>query len=213
MIDRTTFFACVRRTLFGGRLTQGQVDGLSAILDEWEYLDLTDIRHLAYILATAYHEVDKTMLPIKEYGSDRYFFRLYDIQGGRPSLAYSLGNIKLGDGVRFAGRGLVPLVGRKNYARMSALVSCPRFGVDLAKDPDAALQLDLAVAILFEGMLDPCTNFGGLAGYALDDFFSVTKDDPVGARRIIGHDGAALVADYYRKFRSAILAASQAVAA
>ena len=89
--------------------------------------------------------------------------RLYDIQGGRPSLAYSLGNIKLGDGVRFAGRGLVPLVGRKNYARVSALVSCPRFGVDLAKDPDAALQLGIAVAILFEGMLDPCTNFGGLA--------------------------------------------------
>ena len=70
MIDRTTFFAYVRRTLFGGRLSQGQVDGLNAILDEWEYLDLSDIRHLAYILATACHEVDKTMLPIRPRPSE-----------------------------------------------------------------------------------------------------------------------------------------------
>ena len=73
MIDRTTFFAEVRQNLFGGTLRQGQVDGINAILDEWEARRLGDPRHLAYMLATPYHEVDKTMQPIKEYGGDKYF--------------------------------------------------------------------------------------------------------------------------------------------
>lgn len=214
MIDRITFFTEARVNLFAGRLTQPQVDGLTAILDEWEHQRLTDIRHLAYMLATAYHEVDRTMQPIKEYGGDKYFFRLYDIAGGRPAVARQLGNLQPGDGVRFAGRGLVQLTGRKNYARMSALVSHPRFGVDLEKDPDAALRLDIAVAVMFEGMLDAASNFGDFTGYALDDFFNATKDDPVGARRIInGLDRAELIAGYHQKFLAAIRNASRAAAA
>ena len=36
MINRKTFFYDVRVKLFGGRLDQRQVDGMNAILDEWE---------------------------------------------------------------------------------------------------------------------------------------------------------------------------------
>lgn len=214
MIDRTTFFSEVRRNLFGGKLNQGQVDGINAVLDEWEHQGLTDVRHLAYMLATPYHEVDKTMQPIKEYGGDKYFFRLYDIEGGRPAVARQLGNLQPGDGVRFAGRGLVQLTGRRNYARMSVLVSQPRFGIDLESDPDAALRLDVAVAVMFEGMLDACSHLGDFTGLALDDFFSATRDDPVGARRIInGLDRAELIAGYHKQFLAALKNASRAVAA
>ncbi len=214
MIDRTTFFAEIRRTLFGGRLSQGQVDGINAVLDEWELQELGDVRQLAYMLATAYHEVDRTMQPIREYGGDKYLFRLYDIEGGRPAVARQLGNLRPGDGARFRGRGLVQLTGRRNYARMSALVGQPRFDINLEKDPDAVLRLDVAVAVMFEGMLDPCSEVGGFTGLALDDFFSATKDDPVGARRIInGFDQAEPIAAHHRKFLAAIRNASRALAA
>ena len=68
MINRKTFFYDVRVKLFGGRLDQRQVDGMNAILDEWEKRDLTDLRWLAYALATAFWETAHTMWPIEEWG-------------------------------------------------------------------------------------------------------------------------------------------------
>ncbi len=214
MIDRKTFFSQARRDLFGGTLVQGQVDGITAILDEWEHRRLSDPRWLAYMLATPYHEVDRTMQPIREYGGNVYFHRMYDIEGARPGVARNLGNLRPGDGVKFQGRGLVQLTGRRNYAQMSALVTRQRFGVDLEQDPDAALRLDIAVAVMFEGMLRADSRFGDFTGVALEDFFDATRDDPVNARRIInGLDRAELVAGHHRRFLAAIAAASRAVAA
>lgn len=209
MIDRKLFFDGVRPSLFGGNLLQSQVDGSEAILDEWEERQLTDVRHLAYMFATVYHEVARSMQPIREWGDERYFFRMYDIAGERPGTARLLGNLQSGDGARFCGRGFVQLTGRRNYRRMTELVAAPRFGLDLVAEPDAALRLDVATAILFEGMLDAESGFGDFTGLALDDFFDATKDDPVGARRIInGLDRAELVAGYHRRFLAAIEAAS-----
>lgn len=204
-MDRQPFFAAVRRSLFDGVLSQRQVDGIGLILDEWERAALSDRRHLAYMLATAYHEVDRTMQPIKEYGSPQYFFRMYDIEGTRPSVARALGNLYSGDGARFSGRGLVQLTGRKNYQRMSELVTLARWQVDLTQDPDQALRSDIAVAVLFEGMLKAESSFGDFTGLALEDFFNDHMDDPVGARRIInGLDQAEKIAGYHRQFLAAL---------
>ena len=209
MIDRKLFFDGIRQSLFGGNLLQAQVDGIEAILDEWEKRQLTDVRHLAYMLATVYHEVARSMQPIREWGDERYFFRMYDIDGERPGVARHLGNIRPGDGVRYCGRGFVQLTGRRNYERMTELVALPRFGLDLVANPDAAMRLDVATAVLFEGMLDAESGFGDFTGLALDDFFDATRDDPVGARQIInGRDRAELVAGFHRRFLAAIEAAS-----
>jgi len=205
MIDRKPFYDAIRRDLFGGVLNQKQVDGIEAILNEWDRRKLTDLRYLAYMLATAYHEVDKTMQPIREYGGEAYFHRMYDITGARPGVARHLGNLYAGDGARFHGRGLVQLTGRKNYERMTAHVARPLFGVDLEKDPDEAMKLPIAVAIMFEGMLDAESSFGDFTGLALDDFFNATKDDPIGARKIInGTDKDELIAEYHRLFLGAL---------
>ncbi len=72
MIDRKTFFASVRRAPFGGRLSTGQVDGMNRILDHWGASGLADLRWLAYMLATVFHETAATMQPVREYGSEKY---------------------------------------------------------------------------------------------------------------------------------------------
>jgi hypothetical protein len=62
-LDRDRFFAHVRLDPFGGSLTPGQVDGLNAILDAWEKRpDFTDLRWLAYLLATAKWETARRHL-------------------------------------------------------------------------------------------------------------------------------------------------------
>lgn len=209
MIDRRVFFTEARRRLFGGVLRQSQVDGITAILDEWERRKLVDLRHLAYMLATPYHEVDKSMQPISEYGGSAYFHRMYDIQGARPSVARELGNVEPGDGARYHGRGLVQLTGRKNYRRMSELVARPLFGVDLEQDPDRALEIRVAVAVMFEGMLDADSHFGDFTGVALETYFNATTDDPVNARRIInGLDRAETIAEYHGEFLEALQASA-----
>lgn len=72
--DRAAFFAAIR-PLFGGRLSQSQVDGLTRILD---YADEDpgrygrDPRKLAYMLATTFHETGAAMVPVREGGGEAY---------------------------------------------------------------------------------------------------------------------------------------------
>jgi putative chitinase len=90
---------------------------------------------------------------------------------------------------------------------MSELVTRPRFSIDLEEGSDRALQLDIAVAVMFEGMLDADSSFGDFTGVALDDFFNERTDDPVNARKIInGLDRAELIAGYHRQFLTALKA-------
>lgn len=195
MLDRDRFFPAARAGAFGGRLTQGQVDGLNCLLDAWERRTNTDIRQLAYILATTKWETAHTMQPIDERGGEAYFHRMYDRDGERPEVARELGNIAPGDGVRFHGRGYVQLTGRTNYHRMSALV-----GADLVANPDLALDPDIAAVILFEGM-----ERGMFTGVGLGRYFNHVTCDWLNARRIINRlDCASQIADIARAFHVAL---------
>ncbi|QPZ93570.1 hypothetical protein GYN07_21040 [Rhizobium leguminosarum bv. viciae 248] len=71
-MNRTVFFSYVRRAPFGGSLWQGQVEGLNKILDEWERRRLSDVRWLAYMLATVFHETGGKMQPVREAGGEKY---------------------------------------------------------------------------------------------------------------------------------------------
>lgn len=188
--DRKIFFDKVRKDPFPGKLTQPQIDGCEAILAEWESRNLTDVRWLAYKLATSFHETNATMQPIHEIGPVSYF-KKYD---GRADL----GNTQPGDGFRFRGRGFVQLTGRRNYAKAGKLL-----GVDLIGDPELALRPDIAAKILFEGM-----TAGWFTGKKLSNYFNSKTDDPLGARKIInGTDKKKLIADYHKLFLSALNAA------
>lgn len=71
-MDRQRFFTQARSKPFGGHLTADQVFGMNAILDEWERRPPTDVRWLAYELATTFHETDRWMQPVREMGGEAY---------------------------------------------------------------------------------------------------------------------------------------------
>lgn len=197
-INREFFFDFSRVQLFGGSLTQKQVEGMTAILDYWEANHAAqDKRWLAYMLGTAFHETDRKMQPIKEYGSTSYFDKRYGPPpvGKNPGLTKTLGNTQQGDGSRYCGRGFVQLTGRRNYTDWKQ-----RLNVDLLNNPDLLLTLAPSIRILFEGSIK-----GTFTGRRLDQYFNPTTADWKNARRIINRlDKAELIAGYAKNFYAAI---------
>lgn len=204
-INRTTFFSYVRNAPFGGRLSQAQIDGMTAILNRWEADDkLTDKRWLAYMLATVFHETAQTMQPVRETLAKS------DAQAiARLNAAYNAGKLKSVknrywvDG--YFGRGLVQLTHEKNYDRMGMIL-----GIPLRQNPSLALDMKTSVDILFEGMTKGVSNKGDFTKYSLEDYFNGNTNDPKGARRIInGTDKAELIAQYHGNFLDAITKAEE----
>ena len=188
MINRDFFFFNSKKILFNGKFRQSQVDGLNAILNEWEKnYSSKDDRWLAYMLATAHHETDRRIQPIEEYGKGK----------GRP---YGK-NIKM-NGTRyndtanlFYGRGFVQLTWYENYQKARV-----KLGLNLIKNPEKTLELSVATKIMFLGMME-----GWFTGKKLSQYFNSATEDVYNARRIInGTDKANLIADYAYDYYSCI---------
>lgn len=202
-MDRATFFAFARRAPFGGALTQEQVEGCEAILNAWQG---SDDRHLAYILATAFHETAGTMAPVRE-GSTRTR-RLTDAQARRVVASRRYGKPDKDTGHVYYGRGHVQLTWKANYEKMGRAL-----GLDLVNNPDLALDLNNSVRILIEGMTEAQTDVCDFTGKCLSDYFNDRVSDPEGARRIVnGTDKASLIAGYYQNFSDSIDAARKEAA-
>jgi len=201
MINRRFFFEQCRATLFTGKLSKGQVTGMTAILDVWEATGAArDDRWLAYALGTTFHETGFTMQPVRERGGAAYFTRMYDPESSdarRARKAAAMG-AQPGDGPVFYGRGFVQLTWRCNYETMGRA-----FKIDLtssAAAADAALQPDLAARIMFKGMEE-----GRFTGRKFADYFAAAEENWLNARRIInGNDCDEAIAVYAKKFYAAI---------
>ena len=181
--DREIFFDNVRNKLFDGALTQQQVDGCGVILGLWEGqytgTPMTDIRWLAYILATVFHECATTMWPITEYGSQSYL-------QGKEYYPY-------------IGRGFVMITWEDNYRNASQQLSLTGTR-DLVEHPELALDSLISARILFRGMAE-----GWFTGKKLGQYFNESKDDPVNARQIVnGNDDDDLIAGYHKQFLAAL---------
>lgn len=195
-MSRADFYAALRRSgsgVFGTSLSQRQVDGIEALLAATDGLPIT---HRAYLLATAYHETDRTMQPVRETlaGTDDEAIR-------RLERAWAKGRLKGvkrpywrrdADGKTWLGRGYVQLTHRDNYVRAGR-----ELGVDLVADPGLAMQPTIAAQILVRGCQE-----GWFTGKRLSDYL---PGDYLGARRIVnGTDRAADIARYAEAFEAAL---------
>jgi hypothetical protein len=191
LFERKLFFDEVRVTLFSDSLSQGQVDGMNAMLDAWERISMlkeVDLRWLAYMLATDYHETAFTMQPIEEYGK---------------GAGYDYGDPDPTTGECYYGRGLVQLTWSSNYQKAGEEIHA-----DLYWQPELALEMQKAVRVIMRGMAE-----GWFTGKKLSDYIYGNECDYVEARRIVnGTDRAETIAGYADKFQSALyIATSTAV--
>lgn len=195
-MNRKVFYDFVRNLPFGGRISPDQFGGLEKILDykEANHPDM-DVRWLAYILATVFHETARTMQPVRET------LATSDAQAiARLNAAYKKGTLKVSkpywvDG--YFGRGLVQVTFKENY---------DKFGIS---NPADALTWEVALDVLFTGMIE-----AKFTKYRLSQFFNAKNDDPKGARKIVnGTDKATLIAEYHKNFLDALKQAQKAVEA
>jgi hypothetical protein len=197
-MDRAAFYRSIRASLFGGHMSQAQVEGCEVILDEWD-AEAKRVgaygrrQHLSYMLATAFHETAATMQPVREgyyLGEESGKAERY-----RKKLRY----------YPWYGRGLVQLTWEANYQKAD-----DELGLHgtLIGNPDLALDHTIAVRVMFAGM-----RAGWFAGdrkgrHTLARYLYPGHTDFIGARRIInGQDCAVQIAGYAEKFDDAILAA------
>jgi len=184
VINRKKFFDGIRQQPFDGKLNANQVAGCNGILDEFERRQRTDMRHLAYMLATAKWETAHTMQPITERGSQSYL-------RGKKYWPW-------------IGRGYVQLTWERNYKAMTQLLNAAGFDVSLTINPDLALDPKIAAFVMFEGM-----ERGTFTGKKLSDYFNDAKTDWLNARRIInGTDRAAEIAAIAKAFFADLTTAS-----
>lgn len=205
-IDRDIFFKHYRSNFNLKNISQEQVDTFDAIFDYWDKISHTDLRWLAYSLATAYHETGGRMTPVREgfAKSDED-----SIQAVRQLLAK--GYIKTdysklhANGKSYFGRGLVQITHGDNYKKLGKALG---LGNKLYDDPNMALNKNIAVKLLFVGMIDGLYR----SEHKLSVYFNSIKEDWLGAREIINGDKntkpkwaegksiGQLVADHGKKF-------------
>lgn len=197
------FWSVIRDNLFRGKMTQGVVDTIDTIVNVYLAQGQYNPQHLAYILATAYHESYHRKLnpdwnPVREgfansnEGAISAVTRLYN--SGGISHNYALPHT---NGNSYYGRGYVQITWPENYRKMGK-----RLDISLYENPDLALDRSVAAKLLVVGMIE-----GTYTGRKLDDY-GVQNFDAYNARRIInGLDKAELIKGYYEIFNLAIASA------
>ena len=202
--DEKTYFDMVRESLFGGELNQGQVNGQKFILASWtKDPTTTDLRWLAYALATTKHETASTMLPIEEYGKGK------GMPYGKPDPETKQ---------TYYGRGFVQLTWRDNYVKATNELNLEGPD-DLEWHAERALDPVIAADIMFLGMAEGWFRGDKHGRQTLLRYFDDDTDDSYGAREIINGDKhiipnwsggksiGNLIADYHTDFLIALTAA------
>jgi hypothetical protein len=207
------FFDYVRGPLFGGRLTEQQVQGMEFDLTYWENEIDQDMRWLAYCLATEYHECGARMWPVREG------FKETDAEArdyvSAQGYAYAKPDPTTGE--VYYGRGKIQITWAENYVKASE-----RLGLtgeqDLYRHPDMALDLAIATDNLMLGMIEGWYRSDSAGKQTLARYFDMDTDNAYGAREIVNGDKSKvpswssgvsigeLIKGYHLKFLAALQA-------
>lgn len=176
MFDLLATINSINVVLYKGRMTTSQEDGHSVLIGEYFKRKWTDLRWLAYLLGTAYHETARTMQPIDEFGKG----------AGKP---YGVKDPKTGQ--VYYGRGYVQLTWKTNYEKFAK-----RLDLDIVSHPELVKVPEIAAAIAFEGM-----QHGLFTGVGLPRYFNAERTDWLNARKVINAmDRAEVVAEYAQQY-------------
>lgn len=198
-MNKETFFTEIK-PLFGGKLSQSQVDGINAILEANESYRVGN-KQFAYILATIYHETGivrnkqliRTFQPVEEMGKGKG--RKYGAKVKFSGEAYSLPD-KI-----YYGRGHTQNTWYEIYEKLTALAKKQGYEWDFLNNPELLLQMQPSIWATFTAM-----QIGLYTGRKLSDYINTQKCDYVNARRIInGTDKAELIAGYANQFYNILI--------
>lgn len=178
--------------LFNGSLSPKQLNGLYALTDACTQFGVTDQRHIAYVLATAFWETGRTMQPVEEFGKGkgrRYGLKIK--QSGQP--------YENPDFIYY-GRGYTQNTWYENYVMLSHQPYAIKKGWDFLNHPELLLEVEPSAWATIH-----CMWHGSYTGVGLCHYFNDHETDPVNARRIInGTDQAASIAGFYDQFYKSI---------
>ena len=166
-----------------------QVRALQALVREWDHHpELTDLRQLAYVLATAAYETWDFRI-LSENLVYRNAARLTSVfripQDEAPQFVNNpealanriyggkMGNTAPADGWLYRGRGMIQLTGRANYHKYGALIGEP-----LEDEPDLLFNASVASRATFAFFFG-----GGLNKLA--PYFNDAQEDWEGARKVV----------------------------
>lgn len=191
------------RYAFGG-FTPSQVDGFIEIMAAINAnQSAKNPLYAAYILATVWHETAKTMQSVAEYGKGKtrkYGQWFTNSKGQKYGIRNRSGAAYLQSEYQhlYYGRGYCQLTWLDNYIELGKMID-----VDLANNPDLALEPKNAANILITGMLT-----GAFTGMSLSRAIKTGSNaDYVTARKIInGTDCDDQIAGYAAKFLDCLIA-------
>jgi len=133
---------------------------------------------IAYVLATAQWETNRTFKPVRE----AYWL----------SESWRKKNFRY---YPYYGRGYVQLTWKNNYKKYSGILD-----VDMVKDPDIAMRPNISLFILVHGF-----KTGTFTGRKISDYINDIRTDFVNARRCInGRDKAYEIAEIAELFLKAL---------
>ena len=209
LIDEEHFLGCIRPKMFKRGMRDKQVQSLKAFIGDWDgRRKATDLRWLAYIMGTAYHETQ--LVPVREGfkktdAAARKFVKfLYDrkitkLPYFRPD--QTTGHV-------YYGRGFVQLTWGQNYKKMGIAIG---MGDQLYQNPELLLDPKVAAKILTTGMIIGAFRYSKTkrpkGKQKLSLFFNSTEENWVGARTVINGDlkkNGERVAGYAKKFHGCL---------
>ena len=180
-LDRFWSYLRSNKRVFPNGFQQSAVTAIEKIIKRTMHLSRPEA---AYVLATPYHEVGPSYVPVRE-NMNYSAARIREVWPNRPeavqyagqpeNLANSVyanrmgnGNFASGDGWKYRGGGLVQLTGKSMYEK---------FGVDA----DSILDIDVSIDVLVRGM-----EHGMFTGLRLGSFNLPAEF--VRARTIVNND-------------------------